>query len=170
MWTTPLLFFSSFSYLTLIVNRVLLNNTSPTIIKCQHLGKTDGLGVVFALAGDMMDDADKKVIATAIWDQLQKVGGRVEKSNLYQWDYCFPDNEIYIFSEISADYKMTQNNLCMMYIEWRILPSILGSGRLEYSTILEGPANHRMISCHLFKESSCNFQPFQNLWEQNKSL
>ena len=26
-----------------------------------------------------MDDADKKVIATAIWDQLQKVGGNVEK-------------------------------------------------------------------------------------------
>ena len=96
------------------------------------------MGVVFALAGDMMDDADKKVIATAIWDQLQKVGGRVEKSNLYHWDYCFPDHEIYIFSEISADYKMTQNNLCMMYIEWRILPSILGSERLEYSTILEG--------------------------------
>ena len=44
-----------------------------------HLDYITEANIVFALAGNMMDDADKKVIATAIWDQLQKVGGNVEK-------------------------------------------------------------------------------------------
>ena len=43
-----------------------------------HLDYITQANIVFALAGSMMEDADKKVIATAIWDQLQMAGGRVQ--------------------------------------------------------------------------------------------
>ena len=34
--------------------------------------------IVFSLAGDMMEDTDKKAIALAIWEELEKVGDRVD--------------------------------------------------------------------------------------------